>query len=97
MCIRDRCNPPPIFYSYFSFFIRPILPANRRKEQRKVFLFQLLSLIHIFRPEIEASKLNVEASELGINIAKSSYFPTISLSAGIGTNHTSGLCYTGRR
>ena len=24
-------------FSYFSFFIRPILPANRRKEQRKVF------------------------------------------------------------
>ena len=42
------------------------------------------------RPEIEASKLNVEASELGIGIAKSSYLPTISLSAGIGTNHTSG-------
>ena len=32
------------------------------------------------RPEIEASKLNVEASELGIGIAKSSYLPTISLS-----------------
>lgn len=47
-----------------------------------------------FRPEIEASKLNVEASELGINIAKSSYFPTISLSAGIGTNHTSGSDFT---
>ena len=46
------------------------------------------------RPEIEASKLNVEASELGINIAKSSYFPTISLSAGIGTNHTSGSDFT---
>mgnify|MGYP002081224560 CR=1 FL=1 len=46
------------------------------------------------RPEIEASKLNVEASELGIDIAKSSYFPTISLSAGIGTNHTSGSDFT---
>ena len=45
------------------------------------------------RPEIEASKLNVEASELGIDIAKSSYFPTISLSAGIGTN-TSGSDFT---
>ena len=36
-----KCNLPPIFYSYFSFFIRPILPANRRKEQRKAFLLQL--------------------------------------------------------
>ena len=25
----------------FFFFIRPILPANRRKEQRKAFLLQL--------------------------------------------------------
>ena len=47
-----------------------------------------------FRPEIEASKLNVEASELGIDIAKSGYFPTVSLSAGIGTNHTSGSDFT---
>lgn len=39
------------------------------------------------RPEIEASKLNVAASELEINIAKAGYMPTISLSAGIGTNH----------
>ena len=46
------------------------------------------------RPEIEASTLNVEASELGIGIAKSSYLPTISLSAGIGTNHTSGSDFT---
>lgn len=46
------------------------------------------------RPEIEAGRLNVEASELGIGIAKSGYIPTISLSAGIGTNHTSGSDFT---
>lgn len=46
------------------------------------------------RPEIEASKLNVSASELEIDIAKSGYLPTISLSAGIGTNHTSGSDFT---
>lgn len=46
------------------------------------------------RPEIEASKLNVNASELGIDIAKSGYLPTVSLSAGIGTNHTSGSDFT---
>lgn len=46
------------------------------------------------RPEIEAEKLNVEASELGISIAKSGYTPTVSLSAGIGTNHTSGSDFT---
>lgn len=46
------------------------------------------------RPEIEAGRLNVEASQLGIGIAKSGYIPTISLSAGIGTNHTSGSDFT---
>lgn len=48
----------------------------------------------ILRPEIESSKLNVEASELGINIAKAGYMPTVSLSAGIGTNNTSGSDFT---
>lgn len=46
------------------------------------------------RPEIEASKLSVAASDLGINIAKSGYLPTVSLSAGIGTNNTSGSDFT---
>lgn len=46
------------------------------------------------RPEIEAGKLNVEASALGIDMAKSGYLPTVSLSAGIGTNHTSGSDFT---
>lgn len=46
------------------------------------------------RPEIEASKLDVEVSELGIGIAKSGYMPSISLSAGIGTNNTSGSDFT---
>lgn len=48
----------------------------------------------ISRPEIEASKLNVKASELDIDIAKSGYYPSISLTAGIGTNHTSGSDFT---
>ncbi|NDV58551.1 TolC family protein [Bacteroides sp. 519] len=47
-----------------------------------------------FRPEIEASKLNIKANEIGIDIAKAGYYPTLSLSAGIGTNHTSGSDFT---
>ena len=47
-----------------------------------------------FRPEIEAGKLNIEASELGIDIARAGYMPTLSLSAGIGTNHTTGSDFT---
>ncbi|MCM1311616.1 MAG: TolC family protein [Bacteroides sp.] len=42
------------------------------------------------RPEIQSGKLNIEAQELNIDIAKRGYYPTISLTAGIGTNHGSG-------
>lgn len=46
------------------------------------------------RPEIEASKLSVQASTLGVDIARAGYLPTLSLSAGIGTNNTSGSDFT---
>ena len=46
------------------------------------------------RPEIKSGELNVEASELGIRIAKSGYIPSVSVSAGIGTNHTSGTDFS---
>ena len=42
------------------------------------------------RPEIKSSKLNVESSELSIDIAKAGYLPTINLNAGIGTSNASG-------
>lgn len=46
------------------------------------------------RPEIEAGRLNVKASELDINIARSGYIPTISLSAGIGSTNTNSNDFT---
>ncbi len=46
------------------------------------------------RPEIEAGRLNVQASELDINIARSGYIPTVSLSAGIGSTNTNGNDFT---
>lgn len=46
------------------------------------------------RPEIEADRLNVKASELDIDIARSGYIPTISLSAGIGSTNTNGNDFT---
>lgn len=46
------------------------------------------------RPEIESGKLNMEMSELNIGIAKAGFLPSLSLSAGIGTNHTTGTDFT---
>lgn len=42
------------------------------------------------RPEIQASKLNIETANLNIDIAKAGYYPTISINAGIGDSHYSG-------
>ena len=46
------------------------------------------------RPEIESGKLNVQASELAIGIARAGFLPSLSLSAGIGTTNVSGSDYT---
>lgn len=43
------------------------------------------------RPEIQSGKLNLQASELSIDIAKRGYYPTISMSAGIGSSNSSGM------
>ncbi len=42
------------------------------------------------RPEIQSGKLSVESSDIDISIAKRGYLPTLSVSAGIGTSHSSG-------
>lgn len=47
-----------------------------------------------FRPEIEAGKLNIESADIAIGIARAGYIPSLSLSAGTGTNHTSGSDFT---
>ena len=46
------------------------------------------------RPEIESGRLNMEMSELNIGIAKAGALPCLNLSAGIGTNHTTGTDFT---
>ena len=46
------------------------------------------------RPEIESGRLNMEMSELNIGIAKAGALPSLNLSAGIGTNHTTGTDFT---
>lgn len=48
----------------------------------------------LLRPEIEASKLDVEAADLDIKIARAGYIPTLSLSAGIGTTNSNGNDFT---
>ena len=46
------------------------------------------------RPEIKAAELAVESSEMAVRISRSGYYPSVILSAGIGTNHTSGTDFT---
>lgn len=42
------------------------------------------------RPEIQSSKLNIESSEIAIHTARAGYKPTVSMTAGIGSNNSSG-------
>lgn len=44
-------------------------------------------------PEMARGALSVEAAELGIREARAGYFPTLSLSASVGTGHMSGNQY----
>lgn len=39
------------------------------------------------RPEIRKAEIDIENSQLGIEIAKSSFFPTLSFGAGVGTSY----------
>ncbi len=45
------------------------------------------------RPSLQVAKLRTEAAQMGVKVARSGYFPTLSLSAGLGTNYynTSGF------
>lgn len=42
------------------------------------------------RPEIQSGKLNVDASDLSIKMARAEYIPSLSLTAGIGSNNANG-------
>ena len=46
-----------------------------------------------YKAEVKAEQLRLRASEMGIQLAQSSYYPQLSLSAGLGTNYykTSGF------
>ena len=46
------------------------------------------------RPEIEASRLDIEASDLEIKKARAGYLPSLSLSAGIGSTNANGSDFT---
>lgn len=41
------------------------------------------------RPEIQQANMNVEASKLDVNIARRGYYPTVSLTAGVGSSNSS--------
>lgn len=53
-------------------------------------LKQVYQTASLLRPEIQAGKKSIESAQLGIKIAKAGYLPSLSLSAGIGTNHANG-------
>ena len=42
------------------------------------------------RPEIQSSKLNIQSSEIAIASARASYMPTVSVTASMGSNNSSG-------
>lgn len=42
------------------------------------------------RPEIKSSELSIEQSKLATKIAKAGYFPTISMTGGLGDSHVTG-------
>lgn len=46
------------------------------------------------RPEIEAGKLDKEAADLQVRIARAGYLPSLNLTAGIGTSHVNGNDFT---
>ena len=46
------------------------------------------------RPEIQSSRLNIQSADLSISMAKAGYLPNVSLTAGIGTTHTTGSDFT---
>lgn len=55
---------------------------------------QVYSTALAIMPEIESSKLSTKTANLNVDIAKAGYMPTLSLSAGIGTSHTTGTDFT---
>ncbi len=55
---------------------------------------ELFNLALGIRPEIKANELAIEQAELNTSTAKSDYLPTLSLSAGIGSNHTNGTDFS---
>ncbi len=42
------------------------------------------------RPEIQSDRLGIEAADINIDIAKTGFLPTVNLTAGMGSNHSSG-------
>lgn len=43
------------------------------------------------RPEIQSSKLGIESAELDVDIARRGFYPSLSMSAGVGTSNSSGV------
>lgn len=46
------------------------------------------------RPEIQSGKLDIEASDVAIKVARAGYMPTLSLNAGIGSSNANGTDFS---
>ena len=53
-------------------------------------VFDVFTAARELRPEIKSGKLSLESADLDIDIAKRGYYPTLTLSAGIGSSNSSG-------
>lgn len=73
-----------------SFDIAPAEPADAEVLQAIPAKATIYAAALESRPEIQKSKLAIEQSQLSTKIAKSSYYPTISLQGSLGDSHITG-------
>lgn len=69
-------------------FVAPDLD-DQSLEAETVSLDELLNAAYSNRSDLQAQEMTIEASRVGVSVARSGRLPTVSLTAGIGTNYSS--------
>lgn len=57
-------------------------------------LDRLLRTAYNQRPDLQANRLEIDAAQQGIRVARSSYWPSVGLSAGYGSNYNSAVPFS---